>query len=260
MTMSDPTPALPWKVYRFGLLVTGKGESLFLDRLFRSLCTRMAQTGRGVCEFRNLAKIEQLSPRTSGKRPVPMPGQTRRIPTRDEDAALRALGFLRQGGDFVLLIDDLEGARRAQASAVYGRYREALDHVLPAGLRARASVHFLVNMLEAYYFADAKAINAVMGTDWTDHEGDVETINHPKNDLKQQLGSFDEIEPGEQIVRCLDVPHVLSRLETCASLRTLFGWCWRALGLPPGEDYQLAQGHYFDVTRAQMEQLPPLSG
>jgi hypothetical protein len=260
MTMSSPGLAVPWKVYRFGLLVTGKGESLFLDRLFRSLCERMAETGRGVCEFRILAKVEQLTPRTSAKRRLPMPGQDRRIPTRDEEAALRALAFLRQGGDFALLVDDLEGARRDQVAAVYARYREAFDHVLPVQLRCRASVHFLVNMLEAYYFADARAINAVLGTDWTDHEGDVETIGHPKNELKNRLGAFDQVEHGEQIVRRLDVPHVLSRPDTCASLRTLFGWCWRALGWPAGEEYQLDNGCYFDVTRAQIEQLPPVAG
>ncbi|MGH7173379.1 MAG: DUF4276 family protein [Gemmataceae bacterium] len=258
--MSGPSPAVPWKVYRFGLLVTGKGESLFLDRLFRSLCERMAQTGRGVCEFRVLAKIEQLTPRTSAKRPLSMPGQRGRIPTRDEDVALRALGFLRQGGDFVLLIDDLEGARRSQVAAVYSRYREAFNQVLPDHYRWRTSVHFLVNMLEAYYFADAKAINAVMGSDWTDYEGDVETIGHPKGELKRQLGSFDEVKQGEQIVRHLDVPHVLSRPETCAALRTLFAWCWRALRLSPGEDYQLEKGCYFEVTRSQIEQLPSVNG
>jgi hypothetical protein len=258
--MSSPGQALPWKLFRFGLLVTGKGERRFLDRLFRSLCERMAQTGRGVCEFRIWAKIEQLTPRTSAKRPLMMAGQHRRLPTRDQDAALKALAFLRQGGDFVLLIDDMEGARRAEVAAVYGRYRDAFDHVLPEELRPRVSVHFLVNMLEAYYFGDAKAINAVMGTDWVDHEGDVEMIGHPKNELRSQLGSFDEIEQGEQIMRCLDVPHILSHPERCASLRTLFGWFWRALGLPPGEDYQLERGRYFDVTRAQIEQLPSVNG
>ncbi len=257
--MSSPTPALPWKVYRFGLLVTGKGEARFLDRLFRSLCERMAQTGYGTCEFRILAKIEQLSPRISEKHQLKLPGKQKRIPSRDEDAALRALAFLQQGGDFVLLVDDLEGDRRANASAVYGRYREAFDHVLPERWRARASVHFLVNMLEAYYFADARAINTVMGTDWSDHDGDVELIRHPKNDLKTRLGSFDEIEQGEQIIRLLDVPHILSRPEVCASLRTLFGWCWRALGWLPGEDYQLQNGSYFPITRPQIEQLPPVT-
>jgi hypothetical protein len=261
MSMSSAvTPAVRWKRYRFGLLVTGKGESRFLDRLFRSLCAHMAETGRGSGEFCVLAKIEQLTPRTSLKQRRSMPGRPTRIPTRDEDTALKAFGFLRQGGDFVLLIDDLEGSRRAEVAAVYNRYRTAFDQVLPANVRPRASVHFLVNMLEAYYFADAKAINAVMGTNWADHDDDVEMIGHPKNELKTRLGSFDEIEEGGQIMRCLDVPHVLARPNTCGSLRTLFGWCWRALGLRPGERYQIEKGIYFDVTRTQIEQLPPVIG
>ena len=48
-----------------------------------------------------------------------------------------------------------------------------------------ASVHFLVNMLEAYYFAHAAATNGVLGTELEDFEGDVESIRHPKNDLKK---------------------------------------------------------------------------
>jgi hypothetical protein len=240
------------------LLVTGKGESQFLDRLFRSLCDRLALTGRGSCEFSPLAKVEQLHPRTSPKRKLTLPGKAQKLPSRDEDLALRALGFLRQGGDFVLLIDDLEGARRDQREEVFARSRRAFDTVVPQSMRSRVSVHFLVNMLEAYYFAHAAAINEVMGTDWKDHDGDVETIGHPKGELKKRLDAFDEIEHGGQIVRRLDVPHVLSRPETCAALRTLFGWCWRALGLPPGDDFQLATGRYFDVTRPQIDQLPPV--
>ncbi len=152
------------------------------------------------------------------------------MPSRDEDFALRALGFFRQGGDFVLLVDDLEEAWRNQMEDVYARYREAFERVLPEPLWPRVSVHFLVNMLEAYYFAHAAAVNEVMGTDWIDHEGDVETIGHPKGELKKRLGRFDEVEHGGQIVQRLDVPHILTRPDACASLRTLFGWCWRALG------------------------------
>jgi hypothetical protein len=257
--MSGPEPVVPWKHYRFGLLVTGTGESRFLDRLMRSLCDRLAQTGRGSCEFSLLAKIGQLDPRTSPRHKLHFPGQQKKLPSRDEDFALQALGFFRRGGDFVLLIDDLEGARQAQALEVYTRYRTAFDHVLPADLRGRASIHFLVNMLEAYFIAHSQAINEVMGTDWSDYQGDVETIRHPKGDLKNLLASFNEIMHGEQIVHRLDVPHILSNPDTCASLRTLFGWCWRALGLPPGDEYQLAKGKYFDLTRAQIEQLPAVN-
>ena len=86
--MSRPTVAVPWRLYRFGLLVTGRGEEKFLDRLFRSLCERMDLTGRGSCAFSILAKIEQLTPRTSSKHHLTI--GKKRIPTRDEEAALRA--------------------------------------------------------------------------------------------------------------------------------------------------------------------------
>lgn len=56
---------------------------------------------------------------------------------------------------------------------------------------------------------------------------------------------------GRQILAKLDVAHVLSRPETCASLRTLFGWCWRALGWTPTDQYQLVHGSYSDVTKGQ---------
>ena len=126
----------------------------------------------------------------------------------------------------------------------------------PDGLSPRASVHFLVNMLEAYYFADAAAINAVLGTEMADFEGDVETIRHPKNELKRLHPGFDEIEHGGAIIESLDVPHVLSNPETCRSLRTLFGWCSRAIGREFTDVYQLANGSYFEVTRPQIDALP----
>jgi len=45
---------------------------------------------------------------------------------------------------------------------VFERYRNALDAVLATlQLHHRAAVHFLVNMLEAYYFAHADAVNTV---------------------------------------------------------------------------------------------------
>src|SRR5262249_34694362 len=145
---------------------------------------------------------------------------------------LAARAFLQRHKDaYVLLIDDLEGDRAAQVKAVYDRYRSLLDTML-GNLKDRASVHFLVNMLEAYYFADAQALNQILGTTLTDYEGDVEQIRHPKSELKQQVEGFDEIDHGRQIVEQLDVRHILSRPDTCASLRTLFVWCTKALGLP----------------------------
>lgn len=249
-----------WRHYRFGLLVTGKGERKFLVRLFRSLCDRAATSGICSCDFSIIAKVEQLSPRTLQRHVLAIPGKKQqKLPTRDEECALFALGFIKGRGDFVLLIDDLEGDRRANAAEVYTRYRSALDRVLPAEFRYRSAVHFLVNMLEAYYFAHARAINEVMDCNWDDFDGDVETIGHPKNDLKARLHGFDEIVHGERILERLDVPHILSHPDRCASLRTLFGWCWRAMGFRPGEGCQLEKGAYFEVTSGQIGNLPELA-
>ena len=121
---------------------------------------------------------------------------------------------------------------------------------------ARASVHFLVNMLEAYYFADTAAVNAVLGTDLSDHPGDVEDIRHPKEDLKKLYPGFDEVTHGGAIVKRLDVEHVLDEPLTCASLRVLFGWCVQAMGGEPGSRFRLDTGIHDVVTGPQLGQQP----
>ncbi len=211
--MSTPT----WSFFRIVLLVTGKGEGRFLPRLFRSL-----EAG-GDCFFQVGYRIKQLRPRTS-KKPLKGVGKGDQLPSDDENLGLIARGYLRNGYDYVILVDDLEHDFRDKAEAVVRRYRTALDTMRePDGLSPLASVHFLVNMLEAYYFAGAAAINAVLGTEMADFEGDVETIRHPKNDLKRLHPGFDEIEHGGAIIERLDVPRVPSNPETCRSLRTLVG-------------------------------------
>jgi Domain of unknown function (DUF4276) len=250
--MADPST---WSFFRIALLVTGKGEEQFLPSLFRSL------EAEGHCAFRVGRRIPQLRPRRSAKQK--RVGTRRKMDANDERIGLAARAFLHNGYHYVILVDDLEHDFRDQAEAVYQRYRTALDTILePDGLSSRASVHFLVNMLEAYYFADAAAINAVLGTEMADFEGDVETIRHPKNELKRLHPGFDEVEHGGTIIAGLDVPHVLSNPETCRSLRTLFGWCSRAIGREFTDVYQLANGSYFEVTRPQIDSLPdaPMAG
>ena len=56
---------------------------------------------------------------------------------------------------FLILVDDLEAGRSDSAQEIFDRYRLALDTILTERKSRRASVHFLVNMLEAYYFATA---------------------------------------------------------------------------------------------------------
>ena len=113
-------------------------------------------------------------------------------------------------------------------------------------------------MLEAYFFADIETVNRVLGTNLEEHEGDVEEIRHPKAELKRRYPSYHEKKDGTRIVEGLDIPRVLAREETCASLRTLFAWIWRAIGEPKGEKFQLQDGRYYDVTRSQICALPPI--
>ena len=113
-------------------------------------------------------------------------------------------------------------------------------------------------MLDAYFFADIEAVNQVLGTNLEEREGDVEEIRNPKAELKRQYPSYNERADGTLIVGGLNIPHVLSRKETCASLRTMFAWIWRAIGEPRGEQFQLRDGRYFDVTRSQICALPPI--
>ena len=71
--------------------------------------------------------------------------------------AYRPANVLTDNYDFVILIDDLEHDHIHQAADVFQRYRSAFDTILTsAEHRARTSVHFLVNMLEAYFLLTPK--------------------------------------------------------------------------------------------------------
>jgi Domain of unknown function (DUF4276) len=236
-----------WKFYKFGLIVTGEGEEEFLPKLFRPL------QSTGNCQFMVIRRIGQRSPVTSPKKKLKMVGSGKTIPTKDEEEiGLPARRWLDGGGDFVILVDDLEGDRAKFRRDVFSRYKTALEVIL-VGKSHLASVHFLVNMIEAYYFADAKAINSVLGTTLTDHAGDVEEIHHPKNELKKiSPQGFDEKSDGKQIMERLDVEHVLSNLRACASLRVLFAWCEKMLGLPVSARFGLDAGVYDVVTGSQL--------
>jgi hypothetical protein len=250
MNMDVPSRAAVLPFLRFGLIVTGKAEEKFLPTLFRPLMA----TGR--CTFQVLRRIGQRSPITSPKRLLRMGKHGKLMTDKDEEEiGLEARKYLTQiSNSFVLLVDDLEGDRSAQVTHVYRRYRDILDRMLSPH-KHRASVHFLTNMLEAYFFADARAVNIVLGTNLQDFAGDVETIRHPKNDLKGLPGGYDEIEHARQILARLDVSHVLSRPDTCATLRTMFAWCSKALGETPTDLFQLTEGKYNPVTKVQLESL-----
>jgi len=165
-----------------------------------------------------------------------------------------ARDYLKDPCTYVLLLDDLEYDRTDQAPQIFDKYRNVLDTIL-LDQKHRASVHFLVNRLEAYYFADAATVNAVLGTSLNDYEKDVETIRHPKGELKQIYSGFNEKEHGGRILDRLDVEKVLSDPNTCASLRTLFAWCLKALGEVPTDKYQISSGKLSEITKAQLDNI-----
>jgi hypothetical protein len=232
--------------YHFGLIVTGKGERDFLPELLREL------ERNGQCKFKVIRKIGQRSPITSSKKLVKMVGTGKKIPTKDEtDIGIPARRYLSGDCDFVLLIDDLEHDRRQHADQVFARYRDALDLLL-GNLKNRASVHFLVNMLEAYYFADPAALNSALGTSLTEYDGDVEAIRHPKNDLKRIKQGFHELRDGRKILEKINMTTVLSRPHACASLRTLFAWCTIAMKQPLSSKFCLDCGIYSLITGHQI--------
>ena len=248
--MTDAPPEQDDRVLRFGLIVTGEGEEAFLPQIFRSI------SATGGCSFEVIKRIDQRNPITSPKRILRMRGSGKLIPQKDEtDIGLPARRYLSVEDRFVILIDDLEPDRRIQE--VFDRYRSALDVMLRPDQRRRASVHFFVTMLEACYFADAQAVNQVLGTRIEDHKGDVEDIRNPKSRLKRIYQGFREIEHGRQIVDELDMEHVLSRKDTCAAVRTMFAWIYKALREPERETWRLLDGRRNAVTARQIRALQP---
>lgn len=252
MNLPDLAGGQDWQFLHFGLIVTGRAEEDFLPVLFRSI------SASGRCSFEVIGRIGQRSPVKSKRRKLRMVGSGQIIPDRDAtDIGLPARSFLSSQSSFVVLVDDLEARKPADVQQVFDRYRLALDSVLRPNQVGRASVHFLANMLEAYYFADAQALNQVLGTRIADYEGDVETIRNPKSELRKLYQGFHEIRHGRLVAERLRAHHVLSRKETCAFLRTMFAWICSAIGVPDSETYRLSDGHYSGVTQGQISGLPP---
>ena len=245
----------------FGIIVTGVGEAKFLPKMFQSL------RNVGPFTFFVLGRIGQLSPRKSqkGAGKLTLPNKPIIIPGRDEELGLKVRGFLQESENhFVLVVDDLEYDRLDTVTGCFRRYREAIDTIVTdSKMNRRASVHFLVMMLESYFFADAQAVNKALGAEVlaSDYLGDVETIRHPKNDLKALFAGFDEVRHGDEIIGRLDVVHVLSNPNTCTSLRTLFAWCVESIleylpdfqGVFP--EYHLDGGKQSSVTNGQLSVL-----
>jgi hypothetical protein len=248
--MDGTSPEGSGRFYKFGLIVTGKGEEQFLPKFLRSLADA------GNCTFEVITRVEQRSPITAEKKKLKMVGTNKPMLPKDvEQIGLPARNYLKRSpNNFAILVDDLEHARRERHRETFERYRAALDEALTEDSRHRVSVHFLVNMVEAYYFGDVDAVNEVLGTSLASIDGDVEEIRHPKGDLKHAKPGFDEVEDGFEIVKRLNLDRVLSDPSTCASLRTLFKWCWRIIKQGGVTDrFQLRRGVCCPVTGQQLD-------
>ncbi|MCB0197328.1 MAG: DUF4276 family protein [Anaerolineae bacterium] len=252
--MSEPCYFL-----KFGLIVTGKAEQQHLPKLFRSLVKSQ------ICAFEVIGFVDQRSPITSERKKLKMVGVGGIIPNKDKMLiGFPARRYLENDCTLVIVIDDLEFAQTSQVQQKFNRYRNAVDSVLRDAQKPRASVHFLVNMLEAYFFAHAEALNLVFELDpaQEDFEGDVGTIRNPKAKLKEIEPNYREVDDSGKVLELLDLEYILSKPNACASLRTLFAWCTLALAkyqdkayyqsLPMYDKFQLSQGIMSDVTKPQL--------
>jgi len=248
----------PCYFFNFGLIVTGETEELHLPKLFKSLMKS------GICYFRVIRRIGQRSPITSEKKRLEMVGKGKKVSKIDEDEiGFPARRYLASDENkIILLIDDLEHDRRNIAKQVFDRYRLVLDTILTNEQKCRVAIHFLVPMLEAYYFADAKSINSVLKLEspLDDYDGDVESKRNPKADLKRLYPEFNEKDDGGKILDCIDVEHVLSHPDTCASLRTIMKWCIKNMECYPNfeslslsDSYCLQDGKLYEVTKKQID-------
>lgn len=187
-------------------------------------------------------------------------------PVRKHLEIVQTIGTLRRPYS-LLVIDDLEHDDRAHATPGLQYWRNLLQG-FAAQRDVSVGVHFLVNMLEAYFFAQASKINEhyrernQIELSLRDHLGDVENLPSPKGTLKDHIAvhrgcGYSETDDGVQISRRVDLKVVLQDPMKCRSLRTLVAWIHEQAGQPRGDDYQLANGQYWDVTVDQLRERPP---
>lgn len=245
---------------KFCLFVTGKGETQYLPKLFSYI------SRSGICAFQVSQHVGQLRPRTSPKRAARIIGTSKQLPGKDFDkiSAPARRHIQEDPCSRIILIDDLEGIDEQEAKKTFDRYRQALD----AGLGSyskRGSVHFLVNMFEAYFFADPTALSESLGVSiaQASYNGDVETILNPKAKLKQIFSNYKEAEHPGPILDRFCLAYALANPEYCRSLRTCVKWIVHQLEVYPDMNYlsllmyeyesafSLSTGRLYDVTADQ---------
>ena len=193
---------------RIDLLVTGETEEAHLPKLF----SRLEATG--VCQLTVRRRIRQYSPRST---------------RMEEEITLPSRASLADPDRLLVLIDDLEHDRRGSIESIFELYRGALDLLLDDAQRSRASVHFLANMLEAYFFADPRAVEEALDSELASPESDVEQIRNPKGLLKQKIPGYGEKHHGGMILDRIDLHRVLAEPQACGWLRSCVAWLVRGI-------------------------------
>lgn len=224
--------------FQFSLFVTGRGEKQHLPKLFKSVAESR------ICSFIVKEFIGQLHPITSPKRLAKMVGSGKMIPDKDfEKIGAPARRYINEDQcNRVIIVDDLEEDSRPNVMDKFNRYRLALNSALQ-DKKDRASVHFLVNMLEAYFFAHPDAVNIALGLEppMKEWDGDVESIRHPKSELRKYAPNYHEIDSVGQILDMLDLDVILANPNHCAALRTCIKWIVGQLLDYPKKEYLVQQ-------------------
>lgn len=245
-----------WRHFKIRLFVTGQSEFAVLPRMLSEL------TLSGRCSITPEIAFKQLG--VSTKRLVNRSGKA--VAGKAEQIGLKIRGWIQASTEnLAIIVDDLEHERRGEAASLFKRYNDAVLPFLnvdPSFVR-RFSVHFLVNMLEAYYFRQVAVINEVCGTTMPSHEGNVENLRHPKNRIDDAIRQvnprqrFREIDDGREIAKKLSLTTILDDPKSCRALRTLVAWIVERIGDGSADRYRLREGEYWDITVGQLRNPPP---
>ncbi len=177
-----------WPFFRFALIVTGKGERAGIDRFLRAIHA----DGQSTCTVTD--RVPQLIPvgeKKRAARELKMVGKGGRLEGRDEQIGLIVRSLCFRGFDYVILIDDLEKSGRNDVEKRVERYVTAGRGLIADDRPWRFSVHFLVNMMESYFFADTNPASEVLGAPVSAPAEfpDVEDIPHAKSLLRELSGN-----------------------------------------------------------------------
>lgn len=247
-----------WRRAKFFLIVTGEAERDSLKELFRRFChwsfhlaTFTVTRRNGQHRPRAVTKGDSVPPKELGTKLD--------SPKAIEQAWLDARKHLRDEDSFVLLVDDLEWERKDEIERVFATYSPRPVLFGDSTSAGRVGVFFLRMMREAYYWADLSAVESLLGQPRSSPNvpDDVEEIRNPKGLIEGKWPNFKDREHAGPILKALDVDWVLADPTTCASLRTLYAWCSRAMGFRDAERFQLRDGRRCPVTSPQIDRLPP---